>query len=120
MTKPNSVSNAILAIWVTLGISVLSSVAGRALGQISSGAFFGSLFTYGLCAILPYKIGLGRNWARYFYAILMGLGFAAMLAGERAGLTNIDVVISWLLLPVEAWIIFSLFKREVGEWFEGT
>lgn len=120
MTKPISVSNALLAIWGTLGISVLSAVAGRATGQLSSGAFFGSLFMYGLCAILPYKIGLGRNWARYFYAILMGLGFAAMLAGERAGLTKIDVVVSWILLPVEGWIIYLLFKRESGEWFESA
>jgi hypothetical protein len=118
MSKPVSVSNALLAIWVTLGISVLSAVAGRATGQLSSGEFFGALFTYGLCAILPYKIGLGRNWARYFYAIFMGLCIAALLAGERAGLSKIDVIVSWLLLPVEAWIIFSLFKRESGEWFE--
>ena len=64
MNKPTSVSNAVLAIWVTLGISVLSAVAGRVTGQISSEAFFGNLFMYGLCAILPYKIGVGRNWAK--------------------------------------------------------
>jgi len=120
MSKPVSVSNALLAIWVTLGISVLSAVAGRATGQLSSGEFFGSLFVYGLCAVLPYKIGLGRNWARYFYAIFMGLSIAALLAGERVGLTKIDMIISWVLLPVEAWIIYSLFKRESGEWFESV
>ena len=120
MTKPTSVSNAVLAIWVTLGISVLSAVAGRVTGQISSGTFMGTLFLYGLCAILPYKIGLGRNWARYCYAIFMVLGFASIIAGESGGMSKIDIALSWLLLPVEGWIIFSLFKRESGEWFEGN
>jgi len=118
MTKPTTVSNAVLAIWVTLGVSVLSAVIGRATGQISSGAFMGSLFMYGICAILPYKISLGRNWARYFYAVLMVIGIAMMFAGESAGISKIDKVVSWLMLPVEGWIIFSLFKSESAEWFE--
>ena len=120
MNKPTSVSNAVLAIWVTLGISVLSAVAGRVTGQISSEAFFGNLFMYGLCAILPYKIGVGRNWARYVYTITMALGVAALLAGESGGLSKIDILVSWLMLPVEGWIVFLLFKRESGEWFEGS
>lgn len=119
MNKPTSVSDAVLAIWVTLGISVLSTVASRIVGQISPGDFFGTLFAYCLCAILPYKIGLGRNWARYFYTILMVLTAAVMLAGETSGMAKIDVVVSWFLLPVEGWIVFHLFKRESGDWFEG-
>lgn len=78
----------------------------------------GSLFMYGICAILPYKISLGRNWARYFYAVLMVIGIAMMFAGESAGISKIDKVVSWLMLPVEGWIIFSLFKPESAEWFE--
>lgn len=120
MNKPTSVSNAVLAIWVTLGVSVLSAIASRVTGQISSSAFMGNLFIYGLFAVLPYKISLGRNWARYFYAILTVLTVAMMIAGETAGVSKIDQVVSWLMLPIEGWVIFSLFKRESGEWFEAS
>ncbi|TXH09665.1 MAG: hypothetical protein E6R04_07505 [Spirochaetes bacterium] len=120
MNKPTSVSNAVLAIWVTLGISVLSAIASRITGQVSSSGFMGNLVVYCLFAVLPYKIGLGRNWARYFYAILIVFTFAMLLAGETAGASKIDLIVSWLMLPVEGWILFSLFKRESGEWFEAN
>lgn len=118
MNKPTSVSNAVLAIWVTLGISLLSSVASRALGQSSSGEFFGTLLIYGIVAIFPYKIGLGRNWARYVYSVLMVLTVATMFAGETDNASKIEIAVSWILLPVEGWILFSLFKPESGAWFE--
>lgn len=118
MNKPTSVSNAVLAIWVTLGISLLSSAASRALGQSTSGEFFWALFVYGLVAIFPYKMGLGRNWARYVYAVLMVLTVAIMLAGETDNASKIEILVSWVLLPVEGWILFSLFKPDSGAWFE--
>ena len=120
MNKPTSISHAVLAIWATMGICILSAIAGRATGQISSNNFIGTLITYGLFAILPYKMGLGRNWARYFYTVITAIGYAMIFAGETAGMSQIDKVLSWILLPVEGWIIFLLFKPESREWFEQT
>jgi hypothetical protein len=119
MNKPTSVSNAILAIWVTLGISVISTVVSRVTGQITSAVFFGTLLLYGLYAVLPYKISVGRNWARYFYVVNAVLTVAVMLAGEYEGASKLDIIVSWFLLPVEAWIVFSLFRGTSTAWFEG-
>jgi uncharacterized membrane protein len=120
MTKPRAVSNAFLAIWITLGIAILSSVVGRLSAQISSGVFYANIFLYGLYAIVPYKINLGRNWARYFFAIMTVLVVAMLLAGEWKGLSTPDLIVSLALLPVDAWIWYSLFKPEADEWFEET
>lgn len=118
MNKPTALSQAVIAIWITLGLSALSAVVSKLLGWIASDAFFGTLFLYALFSIIPYKISIGKNWARYFYAVITAIGVAMMLAGEHEGASKLDIALSWILLPVEAWVLYSLFRRDSSEWFE--
>jgi hypothetical protein len=118
MNKPTALSHAIIAIWVTLGLAVLSSVVSRLSGSIASDVFIGNQVGFALCAIIPYKISGGRNWARYFYAVLSASGAAMMLAGEYQGSSSLDVALSWILLPVDVWILYSLFRKDSSEWFK--
>jgi hypothetical protein len=118
MNKPAALSQAIIAIWITLGLSALSAVVSKLMGWIASDVFLGNLFVYALFAVIPYKISVGKNWARYFYAVLTAITVAMMLAGESQGVSKLDIALSWILLPVEAWILYSLFRKDSSEWFE--
>jgi len=117
MNKPASLSRALLAIWTTFGISAVLAVVDRLLGHLTPEAFLGTLVLYMALTVLPYKISQGRNWARYTYTVLNVFATAMLVAGESAGATQIELVWSWVTLPLEAWIVYSLFTRESNEWF---
>ncbi len=120
MIRPKEVATAELLIWVTLGMSVVSAVIAKATGQIGPGMFGFDLVFYGSCAILPYKIRQGRNWARYAYAVIVVLGVAALFAGEGGGVSKVERVLAWVMLPIETWAVFLLFRPESTRWFEGA
>jgi hypothetical protein len=115
--KPRTVEHAVLAIWASFGLFTLIAIIDRQSGAMSSGQFVSALLTYALLCVLPYKIGAGRNWARYVYAIFVALSIALMLAGETKGITKLALVMSYLTLPMQAWILYALFRPTSGEWF---
>lgn len=118
MQRPKAVTNAVLAIWATVGLSTVVAIIDKQTGALSSDLFMGILFTYALFCVLPYKITVGRNWARYVYAILVALTLAMILAGETKDISKLALVFSYVMLPVEAWILYSLFHPDSGKWFE--
>lgn len=120
MNKPTAVSRALLVIWTTFGISAVLAVVDRMLGHLTPEAFLGTLILYMTLTVLPYKISQGRNWARYTYAVLAAFAAAMMVAGETAGATKIELVWAWVTLPLEAWIVYSLFTREANQWFHDS
>lgn len=117
MKRPTLVGYAILAIWATFGLTVASAAASRALGYTSSSTFMASLFIFAVLAVIPYKIGMGRNWARFAYAILTLLSMASLFAGETQAMSPIDKVFNWVLLPVDVWAVYALFTKEASGWF---
>jgi hypothetical protein len=120
MNKPASLSRALFAIWATFGISAALAVVDRMLDNLTPEAFLGTLVLYMALTILPYKISQGRNWARYVYTILSVFAVAMLVAGESAGATKIELVWSWVTLPLDAWIVYLMFTHESNEWFAET
>lgn len=118
MQKPKYVNLAVMAIWATFIFSAAIAIIDRQTGAMTSGEFTGALFFTAILCIVPYKISAGKNWARYAYAVAVALTTAMMFAGESAGVTKLALIFSWLSLPIEGWILYCLFRRESGEWFE--
>jgi hypothetical protein len=117
MKKPSSVKFAEYALWASLASYVVVLVIERALGIISSGYFFSTLIATGLFAIFPYKIGQGRNWARYAYLVISVMGYAMLAAGETAEMPRPEVILSWAHIPLDVVIVTMLFKEQSREWF---
>jgi len=116
MDIPKGVNQAVIATWATLVIEAMVAAANKRLGDISSDKFAAYLGIYAICCIFPYKLSRGSNPTRYIFSILTVLGYILML-GETEGLTNLDVIISILLIPVYAFIIWRLFTGEANAWF---
>jgi hypothetical protein len=117
MQKPQSVTNAVLAIWANIALFTLIAVIDRQTGAMKSGEFMSTLVANAIVCVVPYKISAGRNWARYVYAILIVLSIALMLGGETMGITKLALIMSYLTLPLQAWIIYCLFRSNSGAWF---
>lgn len=120
MQKPTPVKHAEWALWVSLTISLILVIFERQQGLIDSDYFFASLVVYALCAILPYKIGQGRNWARYTFVVLSALSCATVLAGETADTPRPEVILAYIYIPVDITIGILLFRPESSAWFKRT
>jgi hypothetical protein len=118
MKKPQSVVTAVYAIWATVGLDVfmtaISSENPESASAMAGGAVI-SLAVYGLLCI---NISRGRNWARNVYAVLMAAEVAALLAFDSAGVSDLETVVSYLMVPFEGWILFRLFGSESDGWFK--
>lgn len=117
MDMPRTVKQAVILIWATLAVSAVITAVDRRMGLISSELFMGFIATYAVCCVLPYKISKGSNASRYIYSILMVIGFMMMLGGEVSDMTQLDIIASIALLPVEVIIIWWLFAGEAKDWF---
>ena len=116
MTMPDGVKQAVIAIWITLVIDVILALYNKTFGIYNNGEFFTALVMYLLFCIVPYKLSVGSNPARYIYVIMSVLMVVVALAGV-AEVKSIDLFVSVILAPVEIFIIYRLFQQEAGEWF---
>jgi len=57
-----------------------------------------------LYVLVTIKIAAGRNWARLTYAFLVALECA--------------VLVTYLTLPLELWILWRLFGAQSNAWFK--
>lgn len=102
-------------------MSALVAVIDRNIGAISPSNFMGTLVTYALLCIIPYKIGQGSNATRYIYAVIVAMTLLMLMAeGMSAEIPKLDVVSSYLMLPVEGFILYNLFRGESSSWFSGV
>lgn len=52
---PVGVKQAIVAVWITIGLSVLAALYNRWVGEITANEFVGYILTYAVVCIFPYK-----------------------------------------------------------------
>jgi hypothetical protein len=71
-----------------------------------------------LC-VIPYKISVGSNPARYVYVILCCLSALLVLADGDAGMKKPDVIAGLLGVPFTVFSIFRLFQAPANTWFSG-
>lgn len=117
--KPDTVHNALIGIWLTLGLSAFSYLIDKNSGNMSFGEFYLNLAILGIMVILPYKINKGSNPARYVYTVLMVMGVFIILGGATPEMARMKftMIVSYVCMPIEAVIIYWLFSREANHWF---
>ena len=117
MDKPSTVNQAVLAILLTLAISTLLAFYQKLTGQASSGEFVSTVIFYSLLCILPYKINNKSNAARYVYLVITIASVLFMLGGINYEKYKLEYIVSFILIPVEIFIIYRLFQKETSNWF---
>jgi hypothetical protein len=56
MRMPNTVKQAVVAVWITIAVGAVIAVIDKRMGTVSDGMFTGYLFIYGASCIFPYKL----------------------------------------------------------------
>ena len=116
METPSEVKQAVLAILATLAISTFLALYQKLTGSISSGQFIGTIIIYAFLCILPYKISNKSNPARYVYLLLTIVTLLALFAVDYKKY-KVEFYISFILFPIEIFIIYRLFQKESSHWF---
>ena len=116
METPSEVKQAVLAILATLAISTFLALYQKITGSISSGQFIGTIIIYAFLCILPYKISNKSNPARYVYLLLTIVTLLMFFAVDYKK-HKIEFFVSFILTPIEIFIIYRLFQKESSQWF---
>lgn len=117
---PQGVKQAVLGVWVTIGLSVLAALINQWTGAISTDEFVGYIIFYSIFCVFPYKLNKGSNPTRWVYTILVGISFLFILGGLGGEIPKADLVVSIVMIPIEVFILFKLFQSEATEWFSKT
>ena len=119
MQRPQFINTAIQLIWFTIGIDIVAMVASYdgTVANTESLTFNGVMLL--LYAFATVQISIGKNWARRFYAFLIAMEFALVAAFGLSDASELEVVVTYLTLPLELWILFRLFGADADEWFHG-
>lgn len=115
--KPRAVTQAVIAIWVTIGVDFLVATIEGSTGAMSSGQLMLNLISCLLYGLLTNRISAGNNLARHVYAVLVAIEVAALLAFGLDGATELEAAVAYISPPIEAWIMFLLFRAQSAPWF---
>ena len=115
-TKPEGVKQAELVLWISITIFTFIQIIDKLNGTISFGILLFSLIFNGLYCIVPHKIGLGLNQARYIYIAILIVKIVLLFSG-RVLIPKLDGVMTVLMLPLDGFITYRLFQREANDWF---
>lgn len=117
MQRPQTVTTAVRAIWLTIAIDaamMLAAYDGTA-ANADSLTFNGIMLM--LYAFVTIKIGAGRKWARLAYAILIAAELAMVAAFDLSDATELEMWVTYLTLPLEIWILYKLYCADGDAWF---
>lgn len=115
---PSEVNQAVIAIWITIALSVIAALVSRWLGDISSGMFAWYIITYAVFCVFPYKLRKGSNPARWIYTILFAVSILLILGGLGSDMPKADWIAIIIILPIQLFAIFRLFQHESSQWFQ--
>jgi len=117
---PRSVANAIQFIWLTIAIDAVMMVASYdgSDANVDALIFNGTMLL--LYALVTAKISAGRNWARRAYALLVAMELALVAAFGLSDASELEVLVTYLTLPLELWILIQLFRGEADTWFKAV
>lgn len=120
MNPPQTVKQAINAIWICIGLSAAAALLDRVTGRMTVGDFSVNLIFYGLFVIIPYKLARRSNATRYVYAVLIGMTLLMWVGGAIPPLTLFSKISAIVQMPIEAMVIYWLFAADGAKnWFEG-
>lgn len=118
MYRPREVDQAVVAIWVSLGISVASAIVSKWMNYLSDGYFVTNVVLYAIFCLLPYHIGRGSNAARWIYTVLSAFGLVLFLGLGFANMPPPDVIASIISIPLTIFAIVRLFQESSVDWFD--
>lgn len=118
MHRPKEVDQAVIAIWISLGISVASAIISTWMNYVTDNYFVGVIMFYALYSLLPYHIGRRSNTARWIFLVLSALSLVLAIGLGFAELTPPDVIASIIVTPIVIFAIIRLLQERSVEWFE--
>ena len=118
MTKPRSVSQAVIAIGVTIALDALVIVIEGYSGAMAADVLLLNSLSCVFYGLLANRISAGNNLARHVYALLVAVEVAALLAFGLDGATELESAVAYISPPIEAWIMYMLFRAESTPWFQ--
>lgn len=118
MKKPESIRHSEIIIYVCIAATALVSLIDKWIGVIGPGEFAFQLIVGGILCMIPYKLGRGSNPARYVYVVMSVIGVFLMVGGG-VKVPRLDLILSVLMIPVEIYVSWTLFRPETSRWFTG-
>jgi hypothetical protein len=115
---PRSVTIAIQLIWLTLAANALLMAVDYDDASLDAMTFNSILLVFNGFVVI--KIADSRNWARIAYSVLVALDVALIFAVGLDGATDLDVLVTYMSLALEAWALFKLFGADADQWFRQT
>jgi hypothetical protein len=61
-----------------------------------------------------------KNWARIAYSVLVALDVALILALGLDEASELEVLVTYLSVALEGWILIKLFGTEADQWFKAV
>lgn len=138
-TRPKSVQTAVMLIWVSIVLGLISAVitffslddsatsaAGAAVdqqdagGAVAIGGLIGLVIGVGIPIVLAIFIGKGHNWARIVYTVLAAIGIIFGLLGliGAAALGTLTLIVQIVSLVLSIAILFFLFRPDANAYFK--
>lgn len=117
MPKPRSVRQAVIAIWVTIALDVMVITIEGNTGAMASYVLLLNGISCIFYGLIANRISAGNNFARHVYAILVAIEVAALFAFGLDGATELEAAVAYISPPIEAWVMFMLFRAESTPWF---
>lgn len=116
--RPESVSLALKIIYFTLAIGFLDQLL--PIFDYFLITFGLRLFmilvligVYGAVAFMTYKIGEGKNWARYGFAVLVLLSLVVVFNDDLSAYSTL----SFIIIGGRVYALWLLFQKPATDWF---
>jgi succinate-acetate transporter protein len=121
-TPPPQISRATGLLWLTLVVGVLMSIINWRQNMANGRLVFDLVLlvlVFGLFALLIWKIGQGRNWARIVFLLLFGFGSVSscVLAYGRFHRSPGTGIVSLVDSVVWLYVVWLLFVSPGKKWF---
>ena len=115
---PRTVTIAIQLIWLTIAANALMMAVDYDDASSDAMVFNSMLLVFN--GFTTIKIAACKNWARIVYSILVALDVAMILALGLDEATDLEVVLTYMSVALEAWALLRLFGAEADQWFKPT
>jgi hypothetical protein len=124
--RPQAVDFGAKLLWVSAVITLLATIAGRAAlidVPVPGSTMVSNLITTAILALCAWKIGAGRNWARWVFLVVwvLGSGFLALVAcfapQALRGMSTVLVTIAVVQTALQTAALILTFMPASNAWF---
>jgi hypothetical protein len=121
-SKPRNVEQAIILMWILMGLSALSTVLNFSHLSSQTGvalALFTLGFSYAIAIFFYAKLAAGKNWARWTLLVFMvgGLLMSATTLPTEWSRSPLSVLLSLVMTALQIYILYLAFTPAASPWF---